>query len=694
MQTQILTFGGTPFLVEYVKYDEMPIKHHEQFVMLRKYDIVNEIAIDSEIVFAPVKKYKNSIVFDANTKKFLQTNALCYPVNFRNAEYFSPNVNKLMDGSRLSALYFTENTDKDYYILRDKQGKPQEIYCDEIRIYKPHNRNLFPAVINISNLMNNIHFHYFCETYDKQEIRISKEKIHGNVVYYEYITFHVPSLEYLFSDENTYYYEDLNLMYFDSGYDDDNLVPLSGLILPYTIEHACTKPIECVDCPLYATCDLIEIKNMNVKNYLIHDLISDEYVNSEYNFANTPIVLTLHHYDNKDNILDNYVSSEGILSSSVCFANNNSIKLRAEIGFNYYDESKISIISHFEYPKMYKKYLNVFEKIDSEEEKYVQIQLKLDVDLEKTYYRKTTNGSYEVIEDLNEYLYTQPEKIEMSLHESYYQLNKITDNIDYATFEGYDDESFLDDFNDEFVESLKFKTTGYVIEISKTRNFSGVFYRTSCAAQTIDDFAFSLVNIFENWYEYPSIIYLRTIFVDKYLAKVFYSNVLVLTKEQFKYCINDSNNDYRLNSLIELQQKITSSKSMENDNSNNGIFFIDKINCSVKKHDVTNETNVIGGTLGNKTIIYKTIFYKTQDFQNIKIRSNVTQKIGINLGDFMSRVSAFKLNLDGYQFVETERNENYVIFTIPATKLVSTAGTYDITNENDEYIDSGKYTVI
>lgn len=670
MQRKTLVFDGIPYLVEHYSVSELKgIKSitYKKFVMLRQYEIFNEVARDKEIYFVAASDYAEAIQYDKETKKIFQTDKICYPVNDNEAEIYSSNAMRLMTSSRLSSLIYRENVDKDYYILRDKNGDMLEVPCDEIRIYIPHNRNKLPAIINVSNLLNGIHFHYFCQNYDYQPISIGKEKrIRGNS-YYEYITFYIPNLDFLFNSENTFYNEDLNLMQFDIesniwnqlyniAENDGNVrVPLISLILPYKIDRVCNKNIECDECPLAEQgCPLIDFKNAFIKSFVVHDFDSEQYKNTEYNYKNSPLVVSLYHFDSYDTNLGLYYSSENIGSSSIEFTENNKFYLTCRFGFDKHDKSIFSIISEFEYPKLLK-------------------------------YERVLNEQTGITETVSH---------EMSLQEAYCYLNKISDFDEYLDFTAYEDEDFLEDnFTEEFIESLKFNTLGYVVELSTSRSFSGVFYRSSIAANEIDNFSFHLNNVFNDWHEYPEVIFIRTLFIDKYLAKIFYSPVMVLTKEYFKYCINETANDYRLEDLVDFQKPIDNVKPQIDSEDMENLYFIDKINCSVRKHDVLNEQTVIGGGLGNGQIIYKTVFYKTQDLQNIRLRANVTQKIGINLGDFMSKVESFKLKLGGFEFTEVARNDVYVIFTIPAASIESITGFYDIVNEDDEYIDSGKYTI-
>ena len=129
-----------------------------------------------------------------------------------------------------------------------------------------------------------------------------------------------------------------------------------------------------------------------------------------------------------------------------------------------------------------------------------------------------------------------------------------------------------------------------------------------------------------------------------------------------------------------------------NDKKISGFNFINNINCIVNK-EVDNSNSFSSGQKNQSTkILYQPIFYRTQDLQNIKLRSNITQNIGINLSQYMSKVEAFKIIIDNLEFVESGRNDVYVIFKINTNLLQTNSGNYNIINENDEYISSGSWS--
>ena len=128
---------------------------------------------------------------------------------------------------------------------------------------------------------------------------------------------------------------------------------------------------------------------------------------------------------------------------------------------------------------------------------------------------------------------------------------------------------------------------------------------------------------------------------------------------------------------------------MNTDNFN----FINNVTCVVKQNN-DNLVNVSDGLISSRQhIIYKPIFYKVQETQNIKIRKNVTQNIGVNLGDYITKVETFKIRFGNNEFVERARNDVFVIFNINAIYITENYGAYDIINENNEYITSGNFNL-
>lgn len=119
------------------------------------------------------------------------------------------------------------------------------------------------------------------------------------------------------------------------------------------------------------------------------------------------------------------------------------------------------------------------------------------------------------------------------------------------------------------------------------------------------------------------------------------------------------------------------------------VKFINQVNCIVKKPEETKpQVNGVGGMV---KMMYQPVFYRTQDLQNIRLRAGVTQSIGVNLNQWMSKVETFKILIDGLDIAEQGRNDIYVLFKINAAMLTSGSGRYNIVTQDDEYISSGEW---
>ena len=118
----------------------------------------------------------------------------------------------------------------------------------------------------------------------------------------------------------------------------------------------------------------------------------------------------------------------------------------------------------------------------------------------------------------------------------------------------------------------------------------------------IDDFDFSLLNLFKNWYDVPKTLIIRIKFIDKYLGIVINTGNIILTKEMLKYCINNSYVSRILYNLNEKQNDLSDNMAWGKQiKANESTFnFIDKINCIVNKSDDTKIINA--NTQGVKII--------------------------------------------------------------------------------------------
>lgn len=260
-------------------------------------------------------------------------------------------------------------------------------------------------------------------------------------------------------------------------------------------------------------------------------------------------------------------------------------------------------------------------------------------------------------------------------------------DVNLLDYEGiiYVDE---DDYNED--NATEQKQCGFEIALFKDYHKKYRIYKSyfeiEHPEQELDDFAFQMSNIFQDWNQLPELLVCQTRFIDRYLGNVIASNQFVITKEWFKYMINDY--DKPRIELTGKQQKLNKISEMDLSKFN----FIDKVNCVIKRE--SKENNSIQCNKNTPRIIYRPIFFKTFELQNLQLKSGFVQNIGINLSEYMTKVDSFNLVIgDTINLVEYARNDVYVIFKLDSNKITNLTGQYHITNQDGEYISSGKYTV-
>ena len=241
------------------------------------------------------------------------------------------------------------------------------------------------------------------------------------------------------------------------------------------------------------------------------------------------------------------------------------------------------------------------------------------------------------------------------------------------------------------VEAIR--STGFLIQIANDINFTEVVLESVINTDNADndnfiyDFSFSLNDMINNWSQLNDILIMRAKFIDKRLNNVITGNNVVITKEWFKYFINDTN-DGQI--IYTNQNNLITSNFMD---VNKGFNLINNINCVIQDKESKTTQSIISETNTNTKIVYKPIFYKVQDLQNIRLHQGVTQNIGINLGTFLTKVETFILNINGKNYKESARNDVFVIFSINSNNIEENSGYYNILDQNFEYISSGIYTL-
>ena len=563
------------------------------------------------------------------------------------------------------------------------------------------------------------------------------------------------------SDSNNIKINDIDVIVdYDNEYNINNyidlqhqMVPVSLLLQPYTI----TDDIDPT---------LNDVKQ--VKLYL------KDNKSIENNYIMTPFNVSLYPYSYIDQNTGQYIYDDTLSLANVVYNIDCKFDLNATFGFNE-ESHKASIIAKFNYP--YKKFFldqtennsqlalqhayKYYNNIDTDEYRYFWVNLliqnydeddtkivKLISDYNNLYYTKDIDDNnkyyilmyehkYEgfVISKITYELLSDRKKKEYKEKKVYnlYKDNEEIDNI--STKEklkrlidiNYD--NIWNDIRDWEVEE-EYQTNmdffGFRIQIATDLNYKNIIYNQtySIDMDQLDDFSFELNNIFDSWLQLPDALICRIMFIDHVINKVIMANNVIITKEYFKYLINENNiyyikklNDYN-NSMkeINIDSQIDYGEIDVTINEINSIFpdenntirkhllniceqlkekyqpfnFINNINCIVNKKS-DNQEVVQNHNNYDPRIIYRPIYFRTESLQNIRLRSDVIQNIGINLSKYMTKVETFKLIIDNLVFIESGRNESYVIFNINAASISNANGTYNITNQDDEYISSGNW---
>jgi len=760
MIRRTLNIGYYKFLTEYynVNKDNITI-HKKQFVMIRNFNIMNDIINDTEIYIMDVNDWKEMVKeYDSDENNYFPNiSSIAFPISSNNVTGFSNTPTDFNSNiSKLSLYKKNDNNDYEYgsdvYPLLDSNGNTKDIKCDVIRIYHPMIKKSLKYLICIDNYINNIHFYYLCKPNYLYETNSETEIKSNNQIYSEYIEIYFPNLDDLFKVNSTnenidiynvYFNENLNTVVSKKNekfieqilsnngeeetytkFSNDNngylifkeqLVPLNLLLQPYRIAE---------------DVDPFTGELHNVKLYL------KQYMSMENNYLTNPFNLIVFPYDSIDENTHQYLLMDGYSSVELTYITEHKFTINSKIGFD--DKHKISLISEFDFPNkelFIENNNNNLQKALLEAYKYYY---NVDEDNYKYYWVNKLRIDYpDIVDELLADFKNFCSENNINQNDEYSDNEKLRIMIEYNY--KYNDEGIYDMLRDPEVEE-EFETgmnfIGFRIQMATDLHYKNLIYNQTFTIklEELDNFLFNLNGLFGSWVEYPDFLIVRTIFIDRIENIYISSNNVVITKEMFKYMIND-NNYYTIdllnienNNMIELKgdniinpitilnnytesiknlisenisdsnklKKLKSSidneykKQILNNLNNLSKFnFINNINCIINNSN-SNENNSIN-KINESKIIFKPIFYKTQDLQNVRLRSGVKQKIGINLVNYMTKVDTFKLNIDGIEFVENSRNDIYVIFEINSAIFTSSSGTYNITNQDDEYISSGNW---
>ena len=705
MTRNILNIGKYKFLIEHydAKLDMKNNIYSSEYVMLRNFTLMNNITYDTDIYIIE-KEYLELFIDEIKKSKSSDSKILVFPITDTNITNYSNTYKRFNNNFNEYSIYDIENNiiGDDVYelfgleydnILNKKKIVNKKIICDKIKIYHPLSKINIDAIIDISNTINGVKFHYLCRPYNTYKSYSDNEIKYNNEIYSEYIEVYFPNLDELFKINqdgtyNIYYKEDYNIVasiqnknfinsiVIDnnnieySEYEDDiQIVPFNLFIQPFRIieEYGINTDYESID----------ENEKIYVKLYLkINSSIDNNY------FA-YPINISLYPYDEIDEQNNIYILNSDLSQASISINNaNNTFSIMSCLGFN---EGIISIISLFNYPN--KSYFYNLYKNDNTTSPLLEAY---------KYYYNVTDNDYHMF--VNPDIQKEIDEIESveNIGDEMINIVKEVANVNYAdknemlnVWKSIMKDTIIKEYEEEFGTPGNF--IGFKIDIATDIQLKHIIFSKNVRVNftDLDDFSFKLNGIFNNWNQHPDKLIVKIAFYDHILGNEITSNLVVITKEWFKYMINDKN-VYRLTDLsyINLQKgKIDTDMKVIDLNENN-VNFINNINCFINKH---NNNSGIETLNKNQKIILKPIFYKVKDLQNIKLRNSLPQNIGINLSEYMSKVDVFKLIINSKEYIEIGRNDIFVIFNINPADIEGTSGKYDITNEDDTYLSSGNW---
>lgn len=154
----------------------------------------------------------------------------------------------------------------------------------------------------------------------------------------------------------------------------------------------------------------------------------------------------------------------------------------------------------------------------------------------------------------------------------------------------------------------------------------------------------------------------------------FKSNPVPVIKDYLKY-------------LIDKPAKKTLNEYFDDYNNYKKNHMLNVNIMSVCEDTQPRNTAITGNT---PVIIQKPIFFKAQPSQQVTLQMNITQRVGINLQEYETKVSCFYIKIGSQQFPERERTDIYVIFKIDTSLLDGTETQYHVLDQDSELITSGK----
>ena len=222
----------------------------------------------------------------------------------------------------------------------------------------------------------------------------------------------------------------------------------------------------------------------------------------------------------------------------------------------------------------------------------------------------------------------------------------------------------------------------YTCIVSSDYLSKNIIHEEISYSDRVDDFLFPMKDLFSKWSQVPDNVYVRLIMEDRAIGKNCSSPTVLFTKDKLKYTINEQ--QY---TRLSIKKKETDIDDMNKENFN----FISNMNCRIVKSNDGKQQ--IQKNSVQPRIIYKPIFFKVQDLQNIVLRSNMSQNIGISLSSYVNKVDEFILSIGENKWHESSRTSSFVIFNVNSKLINEATGKYDILTSDNEYLSTGNYTI-
>lgn len=769
MKIQYLNINEHKYRVEYIPHEECSIdeSYSASFIMLRNFSLINNIVADDNIYFIEksiFEQYKQSLVEKTKNEYivFPSNNDIMY----YSSEYHIFN-DTYIDNDIVSESCVYEILEKNSYV--DDENKVyykfenNKIQCDLIKIYHPQTIIPKKLIIHIENVINNIHFHYICNTYNwyrkNNRYDSNSEYRYENNIYSEYIKCYIPSIRELFDrniintnsyDYKWYFKENLNVI---DDISEKNVNFINDIIIKtdsngYKVDDENKIINQYVPLTLFTQpCSIEEYENdKNNDGHIQPDEKIFKKVYFKYHFSidnnyiTTPLNVSLYPYSTLNASTKIYTITNNFLpaTTSILYEYNFTLALTTDFDRN----GEMSLLGDFNYPLKEQFELTYDNPLTEAYCFYHHI-----INRNNIYISNMKESYYEELDEINSIDDIDDETIKLLIDsnaaERYPKLTNQTKKQYYIEkLKESRWQVFLEEYMNEFKANIDF--FGFMIEIASDKYFKHIILSKNISLldlTTIDlmdflnehnndmfyllgngKFFFNLKGIFTNWKQLPDIVVARITFIDRFIGNEIQSNEIFISKEKFKY-IAEVKEFTRLDQLtalnkdmIELnlnnQQQISESfntivNKIDNEDVKNELIdwyinnpiqysFINKINCIVSKENDVNQLNQLTGVNKNKNtqIIYKPIFFKTSTLNNVQLKYMQNQNIGIDLHEYLSKVNLFIMTLGGNTYTEIGRNSNYVLFNINAATITDEYGSFEIYNDDHEYITYGSWSIV